>query len=520
MKRNKITKVFSFLLVVTLLSAGIYHMPVEAGSSDIIIDSSTYAEGLDNSVWNNPDDDITIEQNTIVFGSTSSEFTRLITKTAVKGTAEVEELVKAEATMQFTSLPKGETFAIALGVKKIESLQGDIGNIEIGFTNNGGLNASVIYYNEDGDAEVLVGEKKCGSLTGKNSVEIVVTTKQLLTVKVNGNKICSVELPISGEGRIGFVQTGSCGAKLSNVRIISHLYDSPENCDIYEDFENEGFNANLITAKMRGASYVCWPSGTAIEEYNGSKVFKTTNAGETYIGTKYTYSNFELSFDVPYLQRQNVLDEEGNQITAMSNRFGISYGGVASDFDYTGYTDGVTDVLWFTSYSTITSMKTAETVDAAVLGYPFFKKDCDKGFSVKMTMQDSVVTVYMKWIDENQYKEVFKYQTSTMTPTGYLHIWADGPSNLAIDNLKIVNKDLNPKLADVEFKTSIIEDPGDFDYQPMEKVYKTQEVDKGFNWYIIIPIVAAVCVASFGTVVGISAVKNKKRKVVDNHEVQ
>ena len=94
MKQNKITKVFSFLLVVTLLSAGIYHMPVEAGSSDIIIDSSTYAEGLDNSVWNNPDDDITIEQNTIVFGSTSSEFTRLITKTAVKGTAEVEELVK------------------------------------------------------------------------------------------------------------------------------------------------------------------------------------------------------------------------------------------------------------------------------------------------------------------------------------------------------------------------------------------------------------------------------------------
>ena len=208
MKRNKITKVFSFLLVATLLSAGICDMSVEAGASDIIIDSSTYADELDNSVWNNPDSDITIEQNTIVFGNTSSEFTRLITKTAVKATAEVEELVKAETTMQFTSLPKGETFAIALGVKKIESLQGDIGNIEIGFTNNGDLNASVIYYNEDGDAEVLVGEKKCGSLTGKNSVEIVVTTKQLLTVKVNGNKICSVELPISGEGRIGFVQTG------------------------------------------------------------------------------------------------------------------------------------------------------------------------------------------------------------------------------------------------------------------------------------------------------------------------
>ena len=519
MKQNKIIKVFSFLLVVTLLYAGIFYMPVEAGASDIIIDSSTYVEGLDNSVWNNPDNDITIKQNAIVFENTSSEFTRVITKTAVKATAEMEELVKAEATMQFTSLPKDETFAIALGVKKIESLQGDIGNVEVGFTNNGGLNASVIYYNEDGDAEVLVGAKKCGSLTGKNSVEVVVTTSKMLTLTVNGKKICAVELPVSGEGRIGFVQTGSCGTRLSNIKIVSHLYDSPENCDIYEDFENGDFNANLITAKMRGASYVCWPSGTAIEEYNGSKVFKTTNAGETYIGTKYTYSNFEISFDVPFLQRQNVLDEDGNQVTAMSNRFGISYGGTASDFDYTGYTDAVTDVIWFNTNSTIASMKTAQTVNVAALGYPFFRKDCDKGFSIKMTMQDSVVTVYMKWMDENQYKEVFKYQTSSMTPNGYLHIWSDGPSNIAIDNLKIVNKDLSPKLTNVEFKTSVIDGPGDFDYQPMKKEYAPVQEEKGFNWYLILPIVAGVCVVTLGAVIGITTMKNKKRKVVDNHEV-
>lgn len=520
MKRNKITKVFSFLLAAIILSIGICNMPVEAGSSDIIIDSSTYAEGLDTSVWSNPDNDIIIEQNALVFKNDSSELTRLITKSEARATEEIDELVKAEATIQFTSLPKDETFSMALGVRGIETLQGDIGNIEIGFTNNGGLNAAITYYNEDCDAEVLVEAKKCGSLTGKNLVEVVITTSKVLTLTVNGKKICTTELPVSGEGRVGFLQTGSCGAKLSNVRIVSHLYDSPENCDIYEDFENGDFNANLITAKMRGASYVCWPSGTAIEEYNGSKVFKTTNAGETYIGTKYTYSNFEISFDVPFLQRQNVLDEDGNQVIAMSNRFGISYGGTASDFDYTGYTDAVTDVIWFNTTSTIASMKTAQTVDAAALGYPFFRKDCDKGFSIKMTMQDSVVTVYMKWMDENQYKEVFKYQTSSMTPNGYLHIWSDGPSNIAIDNLKIVNKDLSPKLTNVEFKTSVIDGPGDFDYQPMKKEYAPVQEEKGFNWYLILPIVAGVCVVTLGAVIGITTMKNKKRKVVDNHEVQ
>ena len=178
---------FSFLLVATFLLTGILSMSVEAGSSDIIIDSSTYAEELDNSVWNNPDSDLTISNNAIVFDNSSSDVTRLITKTAVKATAEVEELVKAQATMQFTSLPANERFVMALGVKKIESLQGEPGNVEITFANNGGLTVSVVYYNEDGDETVLAEAKKCGSVSSKISLEAVVTTNEKLSVKVNFN---------------------------------------------------------------------------------------------------------------------------------------------------------------------------------------------------------------------------------------------------------------------------------------------------------------------------------------------
>ena len=167
-------KRFSFLLVATFLLTGILSMPVEAGSSDIIIDASTYAEELDNSVWNNPDSDLTISNNTIVFDNSSSDVTRLITKTAVKATAEVEELVKAQATMQFTSLPANERFVMALGVKKIESLQGEPGNVEITFANNGGLTVSVVYYNEDGD--------ELESLSYAEAPEITVDT----------NKICKI----------------------------------------------------------------------------------------------------------------------------------------------------------------------------------------------------------------------------------------------------------------------------------------------------------------------------------------
>ena len=511
-------KQISFLLVLTLLLSGISYVPARAGASDIIVDATSYSEELDNSVWNNPDGDLVVEGNTIVFDSTSSEYTRLITKTAVKATAEVNELVSAAATLQFTALPKDERFSMALGVKKIESMQGESGNVEISFGNDGGLVVSVLYYNEDGDETVLAAAKKCGSLGSKVEVVASVTKEQELAVKINGKQFFEVEIPVSGEGRIGFLQTGSCGVKLSDIKIVSHLYNSPENCDIYEDFEKDGFNANLLTSKMRGASYVCWPSGTSIKEQDGNHVFQYTNAGECYIGTQYTYSNFEMSFDVPYMQRQNELDEEGNIVTARSNQFGISYGGEANDFDYAGYTDAVSDVLWFTGNSTISSMKTGETVDLTTLGYPIYAKDCEKGFSVKVTMTDSVVKVFMKWLDEKDYKEVFKYQISTITPTGYLHIWTIGPTNMAIDNLQIKNTDVNPQLIDVDFKSSIIEGPQDYDYKPMVKDYALEKTEDGFNWFMILPIVAGVCVLVLGITVGITEVK-RRRKAGEKHEI-
>lgn len=511
MKRNK-TNICIWLLALTAICTGICSMPVQAGLSDIIIDSTTYTDELDGSIWNNPDGDIVIEKDILVFENSSTDTTRLVTKSAVQANKEVEELVKVQTTLQFTSLPKEEVFALALGVQRIEAMQGESGNVEITFANNGGLTAAIIYYNESGEAVTLAKPVTCGNVNGKTTVEAVLTTQQKLTVTVNGKTLWTVEVPVSGEGRVGFLQTGACGVRISNTKIVSHLYESPENCDIYEEFTTDGFNANLLTSKMQGASYVCWPSGTGIETLEGNSVFRYTNAGECYIGTKYAYSNFELSFDVPYMQRENVLTEDGSISTAKSNRFGISYGGEAIDFDYAGYTDAVADVIWFNKNSTITSDRTGKTVDAASLGYPFFSADYNKGFSVKIVMKDSVVTVSMKWVDEQAYTELFQYQLSSITPTGYLHVWTNGPTNMAIDNLRIVNKDINPKLVEVDYKSSVIEGPADYEYQPMEKVYESEQHEEGFNWYLILFTVALVCVVGFATAVGISAISKQKRK--------
>lgn len=519
MKRSK-RNICMLLIMLTVFGAGIFAIPAKAGLSDIVIDRTTYTDELDGSIWNNPDGDIVIEKDVLVFENTSTDTTRLVTKSAVQSNKEVEELVKVQTSLQFTNLPKGEMFALALGVQRIEAMQGETGNVEVAFSNDGGLKATIIYYNDSGEAVTLGEPKVCGTLRGKTKLEAVLTTQQQLIVTVNGKKLWTVEIPVTGEGRVGFLQTGSCGVRLSDTKIVSHLYETPENCDINEEFATEGFNANLLTSKMQGASYVCWPSGTGIETKEGNSVFRYTNAGECYIGTKYAYSNFELSFDVPYMQRQNVLAEDGSISTAASNRFGISYGGEAIDFDYAGYTDAVADVIWFNKNSSITSDRTGKSVDAAGVGYPFFSQECEKGFSVKVVMYDSVVTVSMKWMNEEAYTEMFQYQLSSITPTGYLHIWTNGPTNMSIDNLRIVNKDINPKLVEVDYRSSVIESPDHYVYQPMEKVYAEKQQEDGFNWYILLLSVALICVVGSAMAVGISTMSRRKRKGRDLHEGQ
>ena len=40
--------------------------------------------------------------------------------------------------------------------------------------------------------------------------------------------------------------------------------------------------------------------------------------------------------------------------------------------------------------------------------------------------------------------------------------------NMSIDNLVIKNTDVNPKLVEVDYQSSVIEGPKDYDYKPME----------------------------------------------------
>lgn len=507
MRANKIWKRLAALLMTACVVGSVNTLPAQAGLKEVVRDSSTVQDKINESVWHNASSDVTAKGGVIIFPNDSTGDTKLTIKTKVKATEGVAEMASFNGTLQFTSLPEGEKFVIAFGLASIESNLGESGNVEIAFMNEGGLKAGITAYSDNGEAVEVIASKSCGSMN-QADVKATLMADQTLNLSVGGAQLYSGKLPVSGEGRIGFLQSGSCGVRISNVNIKSYDYERPENCNIEEDFESGAFNKNLLTSKLIYRSYFDDEPYLGIDEIDGNKVFRFKNTPLSYLGTKYKYSNFEMSFDVPYLQRSNDIDDEGNVTNNASTQLIISLGGEAASFNDYGH-ETAAERLLFREMSAITTKDGITTSIQDV--FPFFDPLHNKGFSIKLHMVDNVLTIYMKWIDETKWTEVLSY--GIQTPNGTIHIWGQTSCNWAIDNLKIENLDTNPNLIKVDYESSVIEVPADYKYKPAEKVYMPEEApEKEFSPYWVVLGVAGVCVIVLGGTALAVNLKNRKRK--------
>ena len=510
MRRRGLLSRLAVLFIVAVLVAGNSVIPTEAGASTIIVDNTSFAEEVNNSVWSNPDGNVKVENSILVFPKTSTSETRLITKTAARASEKNEELVNINTTIRLETLPSGQKFILALGLSSIEAVAGSTGNVEIQFTNNGGVKASVVAYGNEGEQQ-LISATSLGRLNQYINIQVSVKKDGQLTFMTGNRVLGKAKLPVSGEGRVGFLQTGNCAAKVKDLKVVSYRYDSPENCDISEDFESGSMNVNLLTSMMTIRPSVYRPCYAAIQEYEGNQVFMCNNSGETYIGTLYQYSNFEISFDVPYLRTVAEWNKEGQAVKPVCGEFLVGWG--YSSANPTGAAE------YMTAEQSVSFLPGSQIIprgyeDQTVVpeNYPFFNQGEERGVSIKLSVVDTEVVVYMKWIEETAWTEVLRYHTGTMTSLGYIQLWMLTPGNIAIDNLKIVNKDAEPKLVTVDTKYDYLDKAEDYQYVKEENVYKDLAVkEETFNWYRLIPIVAGVCVATFGTTWGITAIIRRKK---------
>ena len=516
MKRNCIKKHIVGLLAGVLLVGNMAVMPADAGSSNLIVDRSSFKEELDIALWNATDERVTAENGKLVFSAESKRSTALISKTIATNTGYHDKLVSFEATMNLGGIAAGETFVAALGLGSIEAVMGEPGNVEIQFKNDGGVKMSVVAYDLDGNATELVAPRAAGS---RANMKAVISAEGVLTVTLGGSRVCSEKLPASGEGRVGFLQSGACAVAVDDVKIVAHRYDRPENTDIFEDFERESINANTLTAKSLIPSYAYTPYGMGIQEFDGSNGMIFQNLACGYLGTLHKYSNFEITFDVVYLQRASELDEEGTILVPQSDCIVVSFGDEAEDYNDWGYTTSP-DAVVFDAASNVYSMHLTDPqprVNAGDKGYAFASPECEKDFTIRVSVIDGVVTTSMKWVGEDTFTEILKYKVSDATPLGFVHIWAAGSNNnFAVDNVRIINKDIDPNTVSLDFKSALYETPEDFKYEKIGFEYRdAKEEDKGleFTPYMLIPAIAVVCVVAFGIVCLISKKTGKEDKV-------
>ena len=485
MKRGK--RIAYVLLAAALLSVtALTPMETKAGNSEILLDGET----LTTSEWTNPERDVVIEEQKLIFSEESTEYTRFIAKTPVKLEELSSALMTLSATIQFSKLPQGKSFILAYGLSSIESMAGEAGNIEVAFTNNGGIKVGITLYDEDGTAEVIVEPKVCGiSLNKAANIKAVITTDRKIQLTVNGSTVCLGTLPVSGEGRFGFLQTGGCAAEISNIELVHYEYERPENTNISEDFEDGAMDVSKLTAKMLWTALGA-PMGQYVTEHNGSHVLMHVNTGCAYIGTLYQYSNFEMTFDVPYVGVQKEYKEDGTAVKLGFSKLMVTLGAEKADWETSNW--DLSSEIVVLEEGTVYSYNSREVNYVALDKNPFAE---GKPFSMQVKMVDSLMTIGMKWLDEENFQTVLQYKLRGGTPTGHLHIWAPTAANFAIDNLKITNLDENPKNIETEYVSGKIEIPEDNVPEELERVYADKK-QEGPKWYLLIPVTAGAGVSA------------------------
>lgn len=503
------------LLSVVCLALSVFPITARAGSSKTTIDDSSFAEKINNTIWNNPSGDVLSQDNKLIFPSGSTADTRLISKTAVSKNDITDEMLHAAFQVDGLQIPEGKSFLFALGLRSIESLPGEKGNVELQFTNNGGIQAGLIAY-EASDSPVVLAAPN--AVDGSSiSVELTLTVSQKLTVNVNNTVLYDGPLSVSGEGRVGFLQSGGCQAEISGVKIEMFSYNTPENVNVSENFDNGTMDTSRLSCAMI-KDFGYYPCRISVDEYDGNNVMLFKNSGLGYIGTKYQYSNFELTFDVPYLQRAEVYSEDFQLLTPKSSWFGITFGDEYMDATWYDYDYKSPYMIYFDEWSQIIDFKNNFQVLASLgeTDHAFFAEREERGFSVRFAVVDAHVEIGVKWLEEEAFTTVCEYDIANgQTPTGYIHIWGSEPNNFAIDNIVINNLDKNAQIVETEYKEGTVIAPEDHVYEKAELTFKAEDpasdnTEKGFNWYLLIPCaggVSLICIL-------ISFVIAKKKKEV------
>ena len=508
----KAIKGIALLLIVLLVITPM--VPAQAGTMEKEI--SLLVDGqLNNTDWFDAEGSTYADEGKLVFPADGFGSTRVISKTIAQADPAYKNMFTLNAQIQLTQLPENEKFIFAMSLDSIEAFSGEPGNVEVEFTNDGSLKMGVVSYEENGDAKTVAEPKTIQIQAGDTfTLTVSADVDSNLDIAVNGTVIFAITEAPALTGRIGFLKTGNCGVNVYETTADFTHYDRPQNSNLTEDFETEIYNNNLFTTNF--ISYARYPAYIAVEEQDGNSLLRFYNTKLGYFGTKYTYSNFELTFDVPYYYRNMINDENGKMMAAPAMEFLVSIGDDAKDFGGFGYTTSVESIR-FTKDTFHGMNHDPEKFRVAYGDKGYCDVSTDEGFSVLVKMVDGHLEVGMKALDAEEF-DILAQADYEDFRTGYIKIWSVNDGNFAVDNIKLINLDNDANLTEVEFQSAVFVSE-DYDYQPPELVFRPQEqtdVDTddtaSVDWMPVIIAATASAVIILGAVVVSAGLKKKKNK--------
>ncbi len=499
MKKSLIKKGVAFLaglaLCATPFVGTLSKTVASAGRSEQkIVTEDMYDSELSNQKWYKTRD-IEHETGKIIFRKDkTNEESKIVSVILANDLREmnIETCISGQLSVKVNEALDGE-FYIGFGLSRPYSEVNTASAICL-FDADGAIGMKV--ENFDGDDMGVVYTAPTSYAYGEElSIEFDVFSAGSFFLCVNGESLVNhdTEKKVFSEGYFGFGQSAGSSVEIYDAEVRAATYDRPTNSNINETF-SDGFNSALLYSEGGNSGYYT-PEKVVCED----GVLKFTNVTVTgYISTKYEFSNFTMTYDIPHIQRVAQKDAEGNIITPATNWIGVSIGCPAIK---TNSSVAVAQSLFFymmpvysggdaISFSCVLLNNYSILKQTSISNeYNFFAtqngvdgEGNERTVNLKVEMLDGKLQVLVKYDNEpsNRYYKVMDYDLG-YTPQGFVQIWGYGDdfnyvqnnmangresycANYWIDNLIIENKDKNPNLIEAGFSSSKFPKQDDFLY--------------------------------------------------------
>lgn len=427
-----------------------------------------------------------------------------------------ESVATAEAKMSFRSFKGDKRFGLLLGAEKQSSGKiGEKGSSFLYFVSEGdGYVYGMETYDEDGVKFVVIEERLLPAESDDFTLKLEAGSGGTLKVSFDGVIDYSADdADFCYAGYMGFAMDGAATNAENCVKVLvdsfslkNVFYDRPENTNIVTDFSNNEFNTNLwlLSSKPYMSTYT---NGVYVKD---EMLYFDNVAMNSYLSTKFRYSNFSMEYSIVDVRREAVIDEaSGEPLLPVSSWIGVVFGASTPNDDFGKMVDNIPLVYlevpvnkntWqrdtdasgkpFPARLVISGVGTSRMIDLPEK-YDFWAlENAGKVLNVSIKTVDGQLTVALKYSTENEYTVVAE-QTMSSGVSGHIYIcgmgdsyFVDGVSegatcgNFVIDDISVTNLDSKGNvLTDVEFKSNKNPDiPGDYEYTGGrdEKDYRPQ----------------------------------------------